>query len=54
VGAGVKVVDVVNEFEKNIEPFKTLVREAIGRVAVEHTCTECLSHTGVQLPFDEL
>jgi 5'-methylthioadenosine phosphorylase len=54
VGAGVKVVDVVNEFEKNIEPFKTLVREAIGRVAVEHTCTECLSHTGVQLSFDEL
>jgi 5'-methylthioadenosine phosphorylase len=54
VGAGVKVVDVVEEFEKNIEPFKKLVREAIGRVAVEHTCTECLSHTGVQLPFDEL
>jgi 5'-methylthioadenosine phosphorylase len=53
MGAGVKVVDVVNEFEKNIEPFKKLVREAIGRVGVEHTCTECLSHTGVQLPFDE-
>ena len=53
MGAGVKVVDVVNEFEKNIEPYKKLVREAIGRVGVEHTCTECLSHTGVQLPFDE-
>ena len=53
VGAGVRGVDVVNEFEKNIEPFKKLVREAIGRVGVEHTCTECLSHNGVQLPFDE-
>ena len=53
VGGGVKVVDVVNEFEKNIEPFKKLVREAIGRVGVEHACTECLSHTGVPLPFDE-
>jgi 5'-methylthioadenosine phosphorylase len=53
VGAGVTVVDVVNEFQKNIEPFKKLVRDAVGRVAAEHACAECLSHTGVQLPFDE-
>ena len=52
-GAGVKVVDVIAEFEKNIEPFKKLVREAIGQVGAEHTCTECLSHTGIQLPFDQ-
>ena len=52
-GAGVKVVDVIGEFEKNIEPFKKLVREAIGQVGAEHTCTECLSHTGIQLPFDQ-
>ena len=52
-GAGVKVVDVIGEFEKNIEPFKKLVREAISQVAAEHTCTECLSHTGIQLPFDQ-
>ena len=52
-GTGVTLVDVVSEFEKNIEPFKKLVREAIGQVAVEHDCAECLSHTGVQLPFDE-
>jgi 5'-methylthioadenosine phosphorylase len=52
-GAGVKVVDVIGEFEKNIEPFKKLVQEAIGQVAAEHTCTECLSHTGVELPFDQ-
>ena len=31
-GAGVKAVDVFAEFAKNIEPFKKLVREAIGRV----------------------
>ena len=53
VGAGVRVHDVLIEFEKNIEPFKKLVREAISHVAVEHSCTECLSHAGVQLPFDE-
>jgi len=52
-GTGVKLGDVVGEFEKNIEPFKKLVREAIGQVAAEHSCTECLSHSGVQLPFDE-
>ena len=52
-GTGVTLVDVASEFEKNIEPFKKLVREAIGQVAVEHTCTDCLSHTGVQLAFDE-
>ena len=27
--------------------------EAIGQVATEHACTECLSHTGIQLPFDQ-
>ncbi|MGO9035663.1 S-methyl-5'-thioadenosine phosphorylase [Mycobacterium sp.] len=52
-GAGVKVVDVIAEFEKNIEPFKKLVQEAVGQVPGERTCTECLSHTGIQLPFDQ-
>jgi 5'-methylthioadenosine phosphorylase len=51
-GEGVKTVDVMVEFEKNIEPFKTLVRDALGRVAVERGCTHCLSHTGVTLPFE--
>jgi 5'-methylthioadenosine phosphorylase len=52
-GAGVKVVDVIAEFEKNIEPFKKLVREAVGQVPAERTCRECLSHTGIQLAFDQ-
>lgn len=52
-GAGVKVVDVIAEFEKNIEPFKKLVREAIGQVDGERSCDQCLSHTGIQLPFDQ-
>jgi 5'-methylthioadenosine phosphorylase len=52
-GAGVRVDDVIGEFEKNIEPFKKLVQEALGQVPAEHTCTECLSHTGIQLPFDQ-
>ncbi|GBE65231.1 S-methyl-5'-thioadenosine phosphorylase [Mycobacterium sp. MFM001] len=51
-GAGVTAVDVFSEFEKNIEPFKKLVHEAIGQVAAERTCTDCQSHTGVSLPFD--
>ncbi|MGB6208414.1 S-methyl-5'-thioadenosine phosphorylase [Mycobacterium sp.] len=52
-GAGVKVVEVIDEFEKNIEPFKKLVAEAIGQVAAERSCTECQSHTGTELPFDQ-
>jgi 5'-methylthioadenosine phosphorylase len=52
-GAGVKVVEVIAEFEKNIEPFKKLVQEAVGQVPAERTCTECLSHTGIQLAFDQ-
>jgi 5'-methylthioadenosine phosphorylase len=52
VGGGVKAVDVFAELQKNIEPFKKLVREAIGEVAVERTCTQCLPHVGVTLPFE--
>src|SRR5277367_5465364 len=52
-GEGVKAVDVFAQFEKNMELFKKLVREAIDRVDAEHACTECLAHTGVPLPFDE-
>ncbi len=51
-GEGVKAVDVFAEFEKNIEPFKKLVHDAISRVDVERTCTHCLPHVGVTLPFD--
>ncbi|OBI47047.1 methylthioadenosine phosphorylase [Mycobacterium kyorinense] len=52
VGGGVTAIDVFSEFEKNIEPFKKLVYEAIGQVAGEHTCTQCLSQSGVELPFE--
>jgi 5'-methylthioadenosine phosphorylase len=52
IGGGVKAVDVFAEFEKNIEPFKKLVHEAIGQVAGDRTCTHCLPHVGVKLPFD--
>jgi 5'-methylthioadenosine phosphorylase len=51
-GEGVKAVDVFAEFEKNIEPFKGRVREAIGRVDADRTCTHCLPHTGVTLPIE--
>jgi 5'-methylthioadenosine phosphorylase len=50
-GEGVKAVDVLAQFEENMEPFKKLVREAIERVVVDRVCTHCLPHTGVTLPI---
>lgn len=52
VGSGVRVTDVFAQFQKNIEPFKKLVHDAIGRVDDERTCTHCLPHEGVELPFE--
>jgi 5'-methylthioadenosine phosphorylase len=52
VGSGVRAVDVFAEFQKNIEPFKNLVAQAIGRIDGERTCTHCLPHEGIQLPFE--
>ncbi len=51
-GEGVKAVDVFAEFQKNMGPFKELVRQAIGRVGAERGCTHCLPHTGVTLPVE--
>ena len=51
-GEGVTAVEIFAQFEKNVELFKELVRAAIGRVAVERTCTHCLPHTGVTLPIE--
>jgi 5'-methylthioadenosine phosphorylase len=51
-GEGVKAVDVFAQFERNIELFKKLVREAIGQVSADRACTHCLPHTGVTLPVE--
>ena len=51
-GAGVAAVDVFAEFERNLVPFKQLIYDAIARVAVERTCTHCLAHQGIELPFE--
>lgn len=54
-GEGVRTVDVFAEFERNMPPFKKLVREALeAAVAVDgdRTCAHCLSHEGVTLPFE--
>ncbi len=51
-GAGVRAVDVFAEFERNLVPFKKLVREALEVVPAERTCEHCLPHQGVKLPFD--
>ncbi|WP_082995840.1 S-methyl-5'-thioadenosine phosphorylase [Mycobacterium alsense] len=52
VGEGVKAVDVFAQFQRNMGPFKQLVRAAIGRVTDERTCTHCRPHTGVTLPVE--
>jgi 5'-methylthioadenosine phosphorylase len=51
-GEGVKAAEVFAQFETSIQLFKKLVREAIGRVAAERTCTHCSPHTGVTLPVE--
>lgn len=51
-GGGVKAVDVFAEFERNLVPFKQLVRDAVNRVEVERTCTHCLPHEGMKLPIE--
>jgi 5'-methylthioadenosine phosphorylase len=54
-GTAVRAIDVFAEFERNLVPFKKLVHEAIENVAqvsAERTCTHCLPHEGVELPFD--
>jgi 5'-methylthioadenosine phosphorylase len=52
VGTGVRAVDVFAEFERNMVGFKQLVHEAIAGVESERSCTHCLAHAGVTLPFD--
>ena len=52
VGSGVRAVDVFAEFERNLGPFKQVVLDALGTVESERTCTHCLPHQGVQLPFE--
>ncbi|WP_211699251.1 S-methyl-5'-thioadenosine phosphorylase [Mycobacterium spongiae] len=51
-GDGVKAADVFAAFEENMKLLKTLVRGAIDRVGSEPTCTHCLRHAGVTLPFE--
>lgn len=51
-GSGVTTVDVFAEFQRNLVPFKQLLHEAIAQVDAERTCTHCLAHDGVDLPFE--
>lgn len=51
-GSGVTTVSVFAEFQRNLVPFKKLVLEALEAVEVERTCTHCLAHDGVKLPFE--
>jgi len=52
VGDGVRVVDVFAEFERNLVSFKRLLLGAVESLAVGRTCTHCLAHDGVTLPFE--
>ncbi|MEZ0050879.1 5'-methylthioadenosine phosphorylase [Mycobacterium sp. MAA66] len=50
-GEGVTAVDVFAEFERNMPMFKALVQQTVARVPTDRTCTHCLAHAGVKLPF---
>jgi len=50
--SAVRAVDVFAEFQRNLVPFRKLVHEAIESLDDERTCTHCLAHDGVQLPFE--
>jgi 5'-methylthioadenosine phosphorylase len=50
-GAGVTAVDVFAEFERNLVPFKKLVRAVLAALPTQRTCTHCQPHRGVNLPF---
>lgn len=52
VGGGVRTIDVMAEFERNLVPFKQLVHDMIDHLDSERVCTHCLAHQGVELPFD--
>ena len=52
VGSGVRAVDVFAEFQQNIEPFKRLVLRGIEQIDEHRSCTHCLPHEGIQLPFE--
>ena len=52
VGDGVKAVDVFAEFERNIGPFKDLLRASIASAPRVDECSSCRAHQGVSLPFE--
>ena len=51
-GSGVSAVEVFAAFERNLVPFKELVSQALAALPAERTCTHCLPHNGVTLPFE--
>lgn len=51
-GAGVRAVDVFAEFERNLVPFKQLVRRILRAIPDERSCMDCLAHDGVALPLE--
>lgn len=51
-GEGVHAADVFAAFERNVVPFKELVRSAVAAVADTDTCEHCRVHAGVALPFE--
>lgn len=50
-GDGVRTVDILAEFQRNLAPFKALVQAALDRVDGIDTCPHCRAHDGVRLPF---
>jgi 5'-methylthioadenosine phosphorylase len=51
-GEGVSAAAVFEAFEKNLVPFKKLVRQAVSQVEGTDSCERCRVHAGVVLPFE--
>jgi 5'-methylthioadenosine phosphorylase len=51
VGEGVRASDVFAQFERNIGPFKELLRMVISRAPTSSDCLHCRVHQGITLPF---
>ncbi|TQF68302.1 S-methyl-5'-thioadenosine phosphorylase [Rhodococcus spelaei] len=52
VGEGVRASEVFAEFERNIGPFKDLVRSSVAAAPKATECAHCRVHEGVTLPIE--
>jgi 5'-methylthioadenosine phosphorylase len=52
VGEGVRAADVFSEFERNVEPFKNVIRSIVSAAATGPACEHCRVHDNTELPIE--